>query len=264
MTAISTATSPTRSGDDRRHQLQRLAFESAHHPAVRHPWLRAFSNLEFADPAAALRTYAIEYHGYAAWFPRYLRAVIDSIQDPSLKELLVHNLEEESGHLADDDCEALRALGIHPDSVRGIPHPQLYRRFCRAIGVTDAELAEPTAAAHEWRTRFLGFLENATDAEAVGALGLGTESIVRPVYEQILTGIRRLGTVAREDYLFFELHCVVDDQHQEDLLTCALELMQRPGAAAELRRGMKTALDLRNRFWNRLHGNASLQARGIA
>ena len=104
----------------------------------------------------------------------------------------------------------------------------------------------------QWRTRFFQFLQNATEAQAVGALGLGTEQIVRPVYEKLLSGIKRLGLLTREQYVFFELHCLVDDQHQQDLLSIARDLASTPEGMRDLRSGMRTALALRCEFWDHM------------
>ena len=77
--------------------------------------------------------------------------------------------------------------------------------------------------------------------------------MVKPIYEQILPAIRHLPFLNRQDYVFFELHCVVDDQHQEDLLRVAADLATSPEGQSELRRGMLTALDLRSELWDRLY-----------
>src|SRR5262245_36236468 len=167
-------------------QIRALVNESFAHRAVHHPYLQAFARGDFRDPLAAVRQYAWEYSGYSAWFPQYLRSVIDRLQRDDHRTLLLHNLEAEKGQLGEDDCEALRGVGIDPATVMGVPHPVLFRRFCYSLGITDAQLAAPSAAAVQWRTRFFQFLQNATEAQAVGALGLGTEQIVRPVYEKLL------------------------------------------------------------------------------
>jgi len=58
-------------------------------------------------------------------------------------------------------------------------------------------------------------------AEAVGAIGMGTENIVNKIYTPIIHAIERLGTLDRKEYVFFELHCEVDDDHHEALLAIA-------------------------------------------
>ena len=249
---VAATSQPIRTADLDR-QIDGLVRESLDHPAVHHPYLKSFAQVDFMDPVRVLQQYAHEYSGYAAWFPNYLRMVIRRLDRKDHRLLLLKNLEEEKGQLDQEECDELRGVGIDPESVLGIPHPVLFRRFCHAIGVTDETLARPTAAAKKWRGMFLEFLSTATPAEAVGALGLGTEHIVKPVYQQLLQGIRRCGALQREDYVFFELHCLVDDQHQQDLLAIAKDLAREPGGLAELRNGMLKALELRCEFWDRIY-----------
>lgn len=252
MTDLSPAPSPLPLTSDEQH-LQTLLTEAKHHPAVHHAFLRRFATGAYPDATAVLRRYALEYSAYASWFPRYLEAVIDRLDDPAHQALLRRNLDEEQGNYDADECDELRRAGIRVELVQGVPHPQLFRRFCRAIGITDDELARPCRAADQWRREFHAMLENASPAAAVGALGMGTEYVVRPIYEQLLRGIQALGTLHRDDYVFFELHCLVDDQHQADLLHIARELAPNTDGVRELRRGMLGALRLRQRFWDQLY-----------
>lgn len=237
--------------------LSSLAAEAHAHPAIHHVWLRKIANSNYPDMHWVLADFAREYYGYSASFPNYLRLVIDKLEDENHKELLTRNLEEEQGSMDEDDRKALIDLRIDPQTVDGIPHPELYRRFCYAIGITDTELSTPSHAARCWRDRFMRFLANATPAAAVGALGLGTENIVKPVYRQLLDGIRRLGTLDRKDYVFFELHCTVDDQHALDLHNVALELLKTRRSHREMRLGMCEALDMRQQFWSHLARRAN-------
>lgn len=251
----STRIPPTATADDPAGGIQALAHEALTHVAVRHPLLTRFACGDYRDNEAALRQYAIEYSGYATWFPRYLTSVISRLPAPHHRELLMHNLEEEQGKLGPDDCDELRRVGINPTTVQGVPHPQLFRRFCDGVGIERRELAQPTPAAARWRHSFESYLRSATAAQAVGALGLGTELIVRPIYEQLVRGIIGMGSLHRDQFVFFELHCLVDDQHQKDLLEIAADLAQAPNGLSELRSGMRNALRLRNEFWDDLYRN---------
>ncbi len=236
--------------------LTALIDESGSHPALNHPWLTAIAAGDFPNMSWALRDYAWHYQGYSSWFPHYLRAVIDRLDREDHKELLLVNLQEENGYLGAEERATLRTVGVDPDTVDGVPHPALFRKFCEALGIGREALAHPDPATIRWRSRFRSFLEQSSPAAGVGALGLGTECVVKRIYEQILPGIRQLPFLDREDYVFFDLHCVVDDQHQEDLLSVARDLIASPEGRQELRRGMLTALDLRCELWDRLYSRA--------
>ncbi|MEO0973260.1 MAG: DUF3050 domain-containing protein, partial [Pseudomonadota bacterium] len=105
---------------------------------------------------------------------------------------------------------------------------------------------------------FLRYLQTATPASAVGALGFGTERVVGAVYERLLRGIGGCEaiTLERSQLVFFELHTLVDDQHHRDLLAIAAELCTNAGAREDLESGMHAALILRARFWDALHARA--------
>ena len=107
-----------------------------------------------------------------------------------------------------------------------------------------------------WRESFYHLLANGSPAEAVGAIGLGTENIVNKIYTPIIQAIKRLGTLERRDYVFFELHCEVDDDHHEALLRIAHDFAEIPGNRIDLRKGMLKALGFRARFWDWMHERA--------
>jgi pyrroloquinoline quinone (PQQ) biosynthesis protein C len=236
--------------------LNGLVSESLGHPAVQHPWLEGIARGSFPDPLWSLRDFAWHYSSYSAWFTRYLQTVIDRLGSGEHQRLLAQNLAEENGQLDDDERATLSSIGIDPATVANVPHRELFRRMCRALGVDQAQLAVPAGAALLWRSRLLGFLRQATAAEAVGALGLGTEGIVKHIYRPMLEGMRKYSGLQRSDYVFLELHCHVDDHHQQDLLDIANDLAATAKGRADLRRGMLTALDLRRAFWDHLYRRA--------
>jgi hypothetical protein len=86
-------------------------------------------------------------------------------------------------------------------------------------------------------------------AQAVGALGLGTESIVSTMYQHFLPPLERLGVPPREG-VFFPLHAMVDDRHQATLLEIAVHFAGTPEGRRDLEKGMHKALFLRSGFWD--------------
>lgn len=237
---------------DAKNVLPCLMAEAESHYAVHHPLLQAIANRELPDPEGAIRDFVVAYHGYSQWFPLYLQTVIQRLADPHHRELLAENLAEEKGALHAEDRAALQSVGIDLAQVEGIPHTQLFRDFCIMLGITDDELRQVHPAAARWRNRFLLELQRGTPAFCVGALGLGTEAVVRPIYQKLLAGIRAATSLPRAAYVFFELHCLVDDQHQKDLVEIAADLAPEPGGFEQLRAGMRLALDLRAEFWGAL------------
>ncbi|MEO1999843.1 MAG: iron-containing redox enzyme family protein, partial [Planctomycetaceae bacterium] len=243
--------------------LAELVEEAHAHPAVGHPYLCDLATGNLPDLEWALRDFAQMYPGYCAHFPRYLTMVISKLESPDHRNTLMQNLIEETGTLDEAEIEVLIEHGIDPDWVQGIPHPQLFERFQRALGLEscDADGGDDLEVVC-WRESFYNLLASGSAAEAVGAIGLGTENVVGKIYAPIVRAIERLGTLDRRECVFFELHCEVDDDHHEALLAIARDFAEDPGNRVDLRKGMLKALGYRARFWDWMHQRA--RQRGFA
>jgi hypothetical protein len=168
---------------------------------------------------------------------------------------LLENLSEESGHYGAEELATLRGVGIDPAWIQGIAHPELFRRFQGAVataaGRPPGEPGEPEQIEVIcWRELFLACLSYGSPAEAVGALGLGTEAIVPLLYAPFTAAIERCAALSPRDSVFFPLHTLVDDHHQESLRRIAIDLAASPAGRADLSRGMHKALALREGFWS--------------
>ena len=237
--------------------LEALIDEALSHPAVSHPYLNDLAQGNLPDLKWAICDFASQYPGYCAHFPRYLTMVISKLDSPKHRMTLMQNLIEESGMLDDEEIEVLVEHGIDPDWVQGIPHPKLFERFQHAMGVHNThEQDDDVLEVVCWRESFYHLLANGSPAEAVGAIGLGTENIVNKIYTPIIRAIERLGTLDREQYVFFELHCEVDDDHHEALLAIASDFADDRQNCIDLRKGMLKALGLRAMFWDWMHDRA--------
>lgn len=235
--------------------MELLVKEALEHRAVNHPYLKALANGEFENMDAVLKDFASQYGFYSSWFPRYLTAVISKLENPEFRTHLLDNLSEESGHLHEEDMEAVRALGIKDEWVQGIPHPKLFKRFQVAMGVDHS--AQPDIEVDIWRDSFLALMQGGSAVSAVGAIGLGTESIVKHIYKDIITAIEKHTNLSLEDYVFFPLHTEVDDDHGLILLDIAEKMAsQSPEEERELRKGMLKALNLRAAYWDGMYNRA--------
>jgi pyrroloquinoline quinone (PQQ) biosynthesis protein C len=229
--------------------MDKLLSEAENHRAVHHPYLKALASGGFKNMPLVLQDFAAQYGHYSAWFPRYLTGVISKLENAEHRRHLLDNLAEESGHLHEEDLVAIRELGIRDEWVQGIPHPQLFRRFQKAIGANPD--AKPGIEVSIWRESFLSLIQGNSAVSAVGAIGLGTESVVKLIYHPIIEAIKNYTTLSLEDYVFFPLHTEVDDEHGLILLNIAAELAaQSEENAWELRKGMLKALNLRAAYWD--------------
>lgn len=244
--------------DARQHAevVEALACEARNHRAVRHPFLQALAEGDLPDGRSALVDFARHYYGYSAHFPRYLTALISRLERADHRASLLENLTEESGRYAPEELAELERCGIEPQWIVGIPHPELFQRFRRALGVPNTAAADDHIEVVCWREMFLSLLTNGSPAEALGALGLGTETIVQSIYRPFVTAIARLGSLAPEDTVFFPLHTAVDDHHQATLRAIAADFATTPEGRMDLAKGMRKALALRDSFWCWLHERA--------
>lgn len=229
--------------------MEHLVQEALQHRAVNHPYLKALANGEFENMEIVLKDFASQYGNYSAWFPRYLTSVISKLENPEFRNHLLDNLSEESGHLHEEDMVAVRELGIKDEWVQGIPHPQLFKNFQKAMGVDLT--SEPGIEVEIWRESFLALIQGGSATSAVGAIGLGTESIVKFIYRDIIKAIEMHTNLTLEDYVFFPLHTEVDDEHGLILLDIAQKMAsESKEAERELRKGMLKSLNLRAAFWD--------------
>lgn len=237
-----------------------LEARAVRHRAVQHPYLRALADGDLPDTRWALRDFARHYTHYSRHFPQYLTAVVSRLDVPAHRQLLLDNLAEESGRYGADELAALAAIGVRAEWIAGVAHPVLFQRFARAIGA-EAPDAPESDAVRCWRELLMATLLHGSPAQAVGALGLGTEQIVRPMYARFVAAIARCPELSPADTVFFPLHTAVDDHHHASLRRIAVDLAGAPGGLDELRRGMVKALQLRASFWDWLHARALDPAR---
>jgi pyrroloquinoline quinone (PQQ) biosynthesis protein C len=235
--------------------MQTLLKEAIAHRAVNHPYLKALVNGSFENMDAVIKDFANQYGYYSDWFPRYLTCVISKLENPEFRNHLLDNLSEESGHLHEEDMVAVRELGIKDEWVQGIPHPQLFKNFQKAMGVDLT--AAPGIEVEIWRESFLALIQGGSATSAVGAIGMGTESIVKFIYRDIIKAIETHTNLSLEQYVFFPLHTEVDDEHGLILLDIAQKMAsESKEAERELRKGMLKALNLRAAYWDDMYERA--------
>ena len=236
--------------------MENLIKEALSHRAINHPYLLALEKGEFQHIDEVLKDFASQYGAYSDWFSRYLTAVISKLENPTHRNHLLENLAEETGHLQDEYLEAIRKLGSKDEWVQEIPHPQLFKRFQEAMGVDSTQT--PCVEVEIWRESFLSLLQNGSSLQAIGAIGLGTESVVKFIYKHIIEAIKKHTSLSLQQYVFFPLHTEVEDEHSLTLVEIAKELAsESEQAVLELRKGMLKALNLRAAYWDNMYERAS-------
>jgi len=243
---------PTYSAAESKRFIAELSQEARNHRALNHPYLQALIKGKFKDPAVAVKDFNYQYLAYSYDFLRYLTATIAQLEEREHREMLVHNLMEEAGKVDPDDEPALAKAGIKIEWIQGVPHPVLYQRFLNAVGINDAFRKKISFCdeALIWRRMFLNICSTGGAAQALGAMGLGTENIVKYVYRHIIKAVDKHLDVSREERVFFDLHAAVDDEHGEVIDNIAATYAQFRRNREPLRNGMLMALNARAAFFD--------------
>lgn len=230
-------------------RLQALAEASR---AANHPLLRAIGEGDFDDLRFAIRQFVGEYYFYSRRFTQALGAVMSSLDAPEHRAWLTGNTAEEAGVLDEGHERELREAGIDPEFVKA-PHPELFKRFLRAAGLSPDDLARamPLVATASWVETFLAICRHGGQEQAVGALGMATEGIVGRMYRYVLAGIKRAWPdMPLKDRVFFDLHAMVDDDHADVLRRIAVALARTPEGRRQLALGTVKALHARATFFD--------------
>ncbi|WP_114153146.1 TenA family transcriptional regulator [Chromobacterium haemolyticum] len=153
-----------------------------------------------------LKIFLVQQGLYSAYFTRYLCAMMANL--PSNEEVLelAENLFEE--------------LGLAPNSPR--PHHLIYREMLEHYSVS-LDGAQPLAGTRRLIDSMFQHCRNLNPAAGLGALCLGAEGLVPPMYGDIILGFEALGA-ARCDIEFFHIHVECDDGHAETIRDIMLDI----------------------------------------
>lgn len=239
------------------------------HPALNHPYLNRLSGVGSApplpNPRAAIVDFAHNYAIYNASFCNLINGAIAKLHSPSHVSALRHDLSEENGHLDEDDVAALASAGVKREWVDEIPHKTLFRNFVEKVKESASEGQRAVVPNNvKPGEQFLSTISNtilgdSSEAFVIGALSVGTEAIVQYLFEPITLGIKTsFPELSLEDYVFFPLHTIVDENHAETLLNIAKDVISREPKTSEVEflHGAMAALDARAILWDQLLARA--------
>ena len=189
------------------------------------------SVLEVSEVAAL----AIQMYKFSREFNVILARALAACPEEAARVVIAENLWEELG---EGNSEAT--------------HPALFRRFTRALGITDHALEE---ARMEPETKqliatYCELPDRHGYVAAIAAICYASEGIVRTLYTQLERGIRATVNVRDEDLVFFDLHIRVDDGHAAHLERLIRPRLGTMDDATQIERAIRIALDARCRFFD--------------
>ena len=173
--------------------LDRLDEQIAARHLLTHPFYLAWTRGELRQETLA--DYACQYYQHVAAFPTYLSAVHARCDDqPTRRQLLANLIDEEAGD---------------PN------HPQLWRNFAAALGVSPNELdnAETWPETDDLIATFRSVCSEGEIAEGLAAL-YAYESQIPAVSESKIDGlVKHYEFHDPESYRYFSVHIEADREH---------------------------------------------------
>lgn len=145
--------------------------------------------------SSQLKEYAKEYYHHVKAFPTYISAIHSRCQDQEVRRALLDNLiDEEAGH---------------PN------HPDLWRSFTLALGVTEEELNahKPKQETQDLIHTFKDSCTSLPIAAGITALYC-YESQIPPICKTKIEGLQKwYGLENPTDYRYFSVHETADVEH---------------------------------------------------
>src|SRR5712691_11780037 len=173
--------------------LDRLDQQIAARHLLTHPFYLAWTRGELRRETLA--DYACQYYQHVAAFPTYLSAVHTRCDDqPTRRQLLANLIDEEAGE---------------PN------HPQLWRQFAGALGVSPNELdgVQPWPETSQLIDTFRSICGGGDLAAGLAAL-YAYESQIPAVSESKIAGlVRHYRFTDPESYRYFTVHIEADRAH---------------------------------------------------
>jgi pyrroloquinoline-quinone synthase len=210
--------------------LQRLKREVIGHPALVHPFLERFGDGDASEEG--VRTFAIHYYRHVRVSRLYLAALISNCrEDERLQLALADILFDEYGHLDPDET-----------------HPALYRRFLRALGISEEEWEAPrTLPEIELYIEAHYALSRHPDIRlGLGALGPASEWPVPPIYVRLSEGLKKSAGLPDEALEIFTSHVTMDVTHARIMMDALAPYAEDEEGQGRVREGAMRSLDARS------------------
>lgn len=182
-------------------------------------------------PLNCLKEYAKDYYHHVKAFPTYLSALHSRAEEAEVRRILLQNLVEEEG---------------------GSPnHPDLWRRFVLALGVTEEELDVHTPGAEILHVveAFRAICQKQGVESGIAAL-YAYESQIPAICVSKIEGLEKHYGLQEAGWEYFKIHIAADEEHaaQEEKLLVSRVHDKNWG---EVEQAVSTVLEA---LWNFLSG----------
>jgi pyrroloquinoline-quinone synthase len=213
-----------------REYLEQLKREVIGHPALVHPFLERFGEGDASEEG--VRTFAIQYYRHVRVSRLYLAALISNCRDDEELQLaLAGILFDEYGHLNPDET-----------------HPALYRRFLRALGISEVEWEAPgTLPEIElYIENHYALCRHPDIRLGLGALGPASEWPVPPIYVRLTEGLKKSAGLPDWALEIFTSHVTMDVEHARIMMDAVAPYAEDEEGRGRIREGAVRSLDARS------------------
>lgn len=167
----------------------------------RHPFLGSLARGEASRDA--VRRWSVRLAMSASGFASTVASVLAICDEPEVRSILLGNLLEEEGVTA-----FVPGSGVTIDPVRA--HGDMARRFARACGASDEEIAASTAAPTPW---FASALAERNWIGAFAYFAIGFEANVPDTCRMLLRALIDQYGIPEEELIFLTEHMDADERH---------------------------------------------------
>lgn len=210
--------------------LGRLKRDVIGHPALTHPFLERFGDGETGPEG--VREFAIQYYRHVRVSRLYLAALISNCRDDEPLQLaLAEILFDEYGHLNPEET-----------------HPALYRRFLRALDISEEEWEAPRTLPEIelYITTHYALTRHPDIRLGLGALGPASEWPVPPIYVRLSEGLKKAAGLPDEALEIFTSHVTMDVTHARIMMDAISPYARDEEGQRKVREGAMRSLDARS------------------
>lgn len=170
------------------------------HPIWEHNFLHRCRQQELTLPE--VRLLAVQMYKFCKEFNRILASILSCCEDENAQLVILENLYDEMGQGDSQQC-----------------HPELFRKFTRALGINDQTLASlsKTPETHNLVETYMNIAPEYGYLAALGVICYASEGIVNALYTQLYQGITGTANFTKESLIFFEVHIDLDTEHAKKL-----------------------------------------------
>ncbi len=240
-----------------------LESYTLNHRAIKHHFLVNLASAAFGkeETADLLLRFFAAYSHFNKGFVSNVQTLHDMLTDPSHKEILQENLNEESGIYDEETLEELENLGIGREFVENIPHPTLFSDMVDTLEKMHKRSYRAFVPENIVAIKKKAIEELIADGRTglLAAVYFGSELIVPELYTRLLQGLQNSCGISNKDARFLIIHIDMDHGHAEKLRTIVIDNCKTKSDRIRLVKNTDKILSARVKFYDALRAQSDFQ-----